>query len=590
MMPRRPSPRPRDVESVIRRARSLSGAVLLVFILSHLVNHALILVSLDAAETGQEWFFILWRHGPGTIVLYGAFAIHIGVGLVGLYRRQSWRLPAWQIAQIALGLSIPFLLIDHVLGTRAANVIYGVSDTYARVLFTLWVAAPDAGIQQAIVLSIAWLHGCLGLHYWLRIRAFYQPLRPWLLALAILVPVLALLGYVEGGRTIARILADPASRAAFMADITLPAPDQLAALRGWGIVGAAIYAALLGLVLLARGLRAIARHRRGYARVTYPGAGGRTIEVPFGLTILEASRSAGIPHAEVCGGRGRCSTCRVQVDGAEDALAPVAPDERRVLDRVGAGAGVRLACQARLLADVQVTLLLPPTATAREARHRPGTLGGREMQIAVLFADLRDFTRLSESRLPYDVVFILNRYFAVMGQAVEQAGGRVDKFIGDGVMALFGIESGHAEGCRQAIAASRAMGEALARLNAALAADLKQPLRIGVGIHAGPAIVGEMGFGSAATLTAIGDTVNVASRLEALTKVYQCELVVSADAAAQAGVDLGSFPRHEIEVRGRAQPLVIHAIDRLAALPAPPTEAPGPDRRSRAAARRVSRP
>lgn len=568
-----------DLELIFRRARSLSGAVLFAFILTHLVNHALMLVSLDAAETGQEWFFALWRHGVGAAVLYGAFLTHIGVNLIGLYRRQNWRLPAWQFAQIALGLLIPVLLIDHVVGTRAANSAFGVSDTYARVIYTLWVAAPEAGLMQLTVLSVAWLHGCIGLHYWLRIGAFYRAARPWLLAVAVLVPTLAALGFVNGGRTVEAMLANPSGRADFLAGMTLPTPNQIELLRGRGDVADTIYTLLLVLVVAARGIRAVGRHRRGYARVTYldvrSSAATRTVEVPVGLTILEASRSAGVPHASVCGGRGRCSTCRVRVDGAEDGLDPAQPDERRVLDRVGADAGVRLACQARLQGDVRVTLLLPPSATARDARRRPAYLSGREMQIAVMFADLREFTRLAESRLPYDVVFILNRYFAAMGHSIEEAGGRIDKFIGDGVMALFGIESGVAEGCRQAIMAARAMGNELERLNAALAADLKHPLRIGIGVHAGPAIVGEIGFGSAAALTAIGDTVNVASRLEALTKVYGCELVISAETVARTEGDLGAFPRHEIEVRGRSQPLVIHAVDRLVRLPVLPA-APRP--------------
>lgn len=563
-----------DLELILRRGRSLSGAVLFIFILTHLVNHALMLVSLDAAETGQEWFFILWRQQVGTIVLYGAFLTHIGVNLIGLYRRQNWRLPAWQFAQIALGLLIPVLLIDHVVGTRVANSAFGVTDTYARVIYTLWVAAPDAGMMQLTVLSIAWLHGCIGLHYWLRIRVFYRAARPWLLAVAVLLPTLAALGFVNGGRTVDAMLAEPSGRADFLAGMTLATPDQAEVLRERGDVAKTIYTLLLVLVVVARGIRVVGRHRRGYSRVTYldvrSSTAIRTIEVPVGLTILEASRGAGIPHASVCGGRGRCSTCRVRVDGGEDGLDPAQPDERRVLDRVGADAGVRLACQARLQGDVRVTLLMPPSATARDARRRPAYLSGREMQIAVMFADLREFTRLAESRLPYDVVFILNRYFAAMGHSIEEAGGRIDKFIGDGVMALFGIENGVGEGCRQAIMAARAMGEELERLNAALAADLKHPLRIGIGVHAGPAIVGEIGFGSAAALTAIGDTVNVASRLEALTKVYDCELVISAETVVRTGGDFSAFLRHEIEVRGRSQPLVIHAVDRLVRLPVLP--------------------
>src|SRR5262249_22201710 len=154
---------------------------------------------------------------------------------------------------------------------------------------------------------------------------------------------------------------------------------------------------------------------------------------------LEASRMAGIPHASVCGGRGRCSTCRTKVEGLREAIPPPAPEELKVLHRVGAAPDVRLACQLRPHGELRATPLLRDNGQARDGFRCPGYLQGAECEIAILFADLRAFTQLSERKLPYDLVFLLNRYFAEMGHAVEAAGGRIDKFIGDGVMALFGL-------------------------------------------------------------------------------------------------------------------------------------------------------
>ncbi len=230
---------------------------------------------------------------------------------------------------------------------------------------------------------------------------------------------------------------------------------------------------------------------------------------------------------------------------------------------------MRLACQTRPLADTEVTPLLPPNVTPGAARPRPGYLQGQERQVAILFADLRGFTALSEHKLPFDVVFLLNRYFAAMGGAVEAAGGRVDKFIGDGVMALFGVEEGIEAGCRHALDAARGMAEQLAELNDALAGDLEAPLRIGIGIHAGPVIVGEMGYGRATSVTAIGDAVNTASRLEALTKDHGCQLIVSERVARRAGIDLAAFERRQIDVRGRREPLTVHVIPDARDLPTP---------------------
>src|SRR4029450_2988912 len=166
-----------------------------------------------------------------------------------------------------------------------------------------------------------------------------------------------------------------------------------------------------------------------------------------------------------------------------------------------------------------------------------------------------------------DRVSLLNRSSADAGHAAQAAGGHIDKFIGDGVMALFGLDSGVEAGCRQALAAARDMSERMDSLNRALVHDKPEPLRIGIGIHTGPAIVGEMGYGSAVSVTAVGDSVNTASRVEGLTKTYACELVISAAVALRAGVDLGAAPRHEIEILGRVEELVVRTFTRARDLP-----------------------
>jgi adenylate cyclase len=223
---------------------------------------------------------------------------------------------------------------------------------------------------------------------------------------------------------------------------------------------------------------------------------------------------------------------------------------------------------------VEVTPLLPPFAFAMDGRRRVDFTQGSEREIAILFADIRGFTALSEGRLPYDVVFILNRYFAAVGRAVETAGGHIDKFLGDGVMALFGIDSNAQQGCREALTAARLMSERMGELNASLSGELDRRLRIGIGIHAGPIIVGEMGYGGATAMTAIGDAVNTASRLEELTKEFACELVVSEVVVSRAGFDLSKFPRQEVEIRGRREMLAVRTLPSAAELPSPDATAP----------------
>jgi adenylate cyclase len=556
-----------------RRLLSIAGLVLFAYVLTHLVNHALGLISLAAQEAGRQWFLFVWRNPVGTTVLYGAFLIHVTLALSRLYQRRSLKMSRWEAAQLVLGLAIPLLLIEHILGTRLAHELFDVTDNYFYVELVLWKLAPTLGVMQVAVLLIAWLHGCIGLHFWLRIKAWYPKATPVLYAGALLIPLLAILGFVQAGREIANFAAEyPDRLEVAMKAVNFPGPAAGAAVGQMLDAFRYGFVAILAAILLARLIRAQIERRRGLVSVAYPG--GRAVEMPPGLTLLEISRAAGIPHASVCGGRGRCSTCRVRVNsGLENQPLP-SPAETRVLQRVGAPPGVRLACQLRPVGDLSVTPLLPPTATARDAQGRPRHLEGEERVIAILFADLRAFTKFAERKLPYDVVFVLNRYFSAMGNAIEKSGGKVDKFIGDGVMALFGIDDAPEGACRAALRAARAMADQLGELNRTLAHDLPEALRIGIGIHVGPAIVGEMGYAHAIALTAIGDAVNIASRLESVTKDYQAQLVISEEVARYAGVGSEGFPRHEIMVRGRQEPLAILVIADALGLPEGSTDRP----------------
>ena len=551
---------------IVRRLRLVSGLVLMAFVASHLVNHALGLISLHAMEVGQTVFLAVWRNLPATVVLYGALLIHFALSLWAVYARRSLRMPLWEVAQLLLGLAIVPLLALHILGTRFLAEVYGLIDTYTYEMLVLWVFEPVYGIKQVVITIIVWLHGCIGMHFWLKLKPWYPKARQSLFALALLVPVFSLLGFSQAGREIAKLAADEVWLQHIVKELNFVGPDVVELVLFVDNVITAVFFGLLALVLGARGVRHYLARQRGVTRISYPE--GRMVDIEPGLTILEASRQGNIPHASVCGGRGRCSTCRVRIDSGIDTLPDASADEMRVLNRVGAPPGVRLACQTRPTEDIAITPLLPPTATAPDGFQRPKHLQGSEQEIAILFADMRAFTRMSEGKLPYDVVFVLNRYFGAMGGAVEDAGGKLDKFIGDGVMALFGIDDGPEAGCRKAIAAARGMILQLDELNKALANDLDQPLRIGIGIHCGSAIVGEMGYSQATSVTAVGDSVNTASRLEALSKEFTAELLISQHAVERAGLDLGPFPTEQVEIRGRREPLEIRVVKDARALPA----------------------
>ncbi|OWV84105.1 adenylate cyclase [Rhizobium sp. R635] len=548
-------------ERSIRRARLGSGLVIFIFVLLHLSNHALGLISLDAADKARHLFLAIWRNPAGTVVFYASVVIHMTLVLRAIYLRRSLVMPKGETAQIVLGLLIPLLLIDHVIGTRTAHDLYGYIDDYETVVEQLWIKNPANGARQVLGVIAVWFHGCIGIHFWLRYRPWYAGAAPLLLALAILVPVLSVLGFVQMGRT----LADPSYQlttnpyevnvnAHYLSDPEVRA--RIAAVRA-GLYGAFSFSLLA--VVAARARRRL-KERIDQVAVHYPG--GEVIRVPRGFTVLEASRLGGLPHYSVCGGKGQCSTCRVQILGDYESLPIPDKMEQTTLRRINAGPDVRLACQLRPDRDVAVAPLLVPAVEAALPANSQETSPGREREIAVLFVDIRHFTTLTETRLPFDVVFLLNRYFAIIGKAVEQAGGRLDKFIGDGAMALFGLNTAPEEACRQALKAAAAIVAEIEKLAAELAEELTLPLRIAIGIHTGPAVVGTMGYGRVRSMTAIGDTVNVASRLESAAKEFEAAIVISEPVANLSGAALAGIESREINVRGRALPLKVYVIPR----------------------------
>jgi adenylate cyclase len=186
-----------------------------------------------------------------------------------------------------------------------------------------------------------------------------------------------------------------------------------------------------------------------------------------------------------------------------------------------------------------VTPLLPPHVGPASVAEPRGGAQGRERPIVAMFVDLRDSTRLGEGRLPYDVVFIMNQFFAEMNAALRATGGYYAQFRGDGLLALYDWRQ---TCCRVGRGRRRGRCRTHRGFNRSLAADLAEPLRIGIGIHAGVAIVGTMGPPDAPIYSAIGDMVNTAARLEGMTKAYGCVLVVSAEALQQAGIEQRLMP------------------------------------------------
>jgi len=330
--------------------------VLFAYLTAHLTNHALGLISVDVAEAGLRVAVAFWHSLPGTVLLYSAAGIHLTLAMVAVYERRTLRMPPSEALRVALGFGIPLLLIGHFTSTRFAFEAYGLRSDYARIVWALWTS--DGEGRQLALLAPGWLHGCLGLNFAFGRRAFYRRIGPLLFGAALLLPVLAALGFLSMGRELALLGADRAWLDAHVSQMSADQRIGLEHIRDGLLVA---YFSAIGLVLAARELRSL-RERKGKAWITirYPQG---AVQVPHGWSVLEASRHFGVPHRAACGGRARCSTCRVRiVDGASRSPPPEA-DEQHTLERVRASPDVRLACQWRPDTDIAVVPLFSTTPT-----------------------------------------------------------------------------------------------------------------------------------------------------------------------------------------------------------------------------------
>jgi adenylate cyclase len=542
----------------LRQIRLVCGLVLFAYLVSHFLNHALGNISLDAMTWGVHYHVLFWQFLPVAIIFYSAALVHAGLGVWALYERRQFRWKAMEPLQLVLGLSIPALIVAHIVSVRLGQALFGLEELYPQVLYGYWLVLPYRIWLTLAALIIAWIHGSIGLYFWLRMKAFFKPAAPFLLAAAVLVPTLALLGLYQGGRSVVEDSASAEWRAANLGQNQVGTPadqDFLERIADYFLIG---YLGLLGFVVAARGVRALIERRGGMITLSY--GNGRTIRVPKGLSVLEASLRYQVPHASVCGGRARCSTCRIRVIGDCTSLPEPSNREAFVLNRVGTGSdpAIRLACQLRPETDISFfQIFLPQTAAA----SGPGPSHiGEERYLVSMFVDMRGSTRLAEHRLPFDTVFVVNRFLGAVSQAVIECGGQPNQFLGDGQLALFGLATSRQTACRQALKAAAMIAAKVDELNQFLKHDLREPIRFGIGIHGGEVIVGDIGYRDHMVFTALGDAVNVAARLQDMTKNLGCEAILSEEVRATADLALDTLPQQQVEIRGRNEPMSVRIV------------------------------
>lgn len=256
----------------------------------------------------------------------------------------------------------------------------------------------------------------------------------------------------------------------------------------------------------------------------------RIVETEKGLSILQISLKNQIPHTHICFGEAQCSTCRVEILEGLENLPPRNELEEHLAKKKGWTESIRLACQTIPEGDIKIRRLVLDNYDAQIAQEESSSfIQGTLDDIVVLFVDIKDFTKFVEKELPYDVVFLLNRYFNTIGDIVLINDGYIDKFIGDSLMAIFGINTKKPtiEFCLDGVFSAIKISEKTYEFNQYLKKNFNHELFIRIGLAYGKAVLGMFGHRKKNHYTAIGDVVNLASRLENANKKTNTTILIS---------------------------------------------------------------
>ena len=511
--------------SLVQRLRLWSGVVLFLYVIGHFTNHALGLFSFNMMNLMLQYMSLTWGSLPGTIVLYSAFSVHILLGFQSILKIRTLKLPAWRWLQIILGLSIPYWLINHIIVTRGSEILTGVPVTYLQEFALLW---PVAALKQNALLLIVWVHAMMGFHFWLRPHNWYKEGAVLILPLSFTLPILSIAGWITAAqRELKRVALDPAGPEAITLSETLDRVRPIVSEYGPPAqLGVLI---MLGMLATLFVIFYLARMINPKMDVTY--GKGKTVRARRGKTILDVSRDNNIPHMSVCGGRARCSTCRVAVVSDEGGLSEPNATEKNLLKRINAASNVRLACQAQITGNVELRPIIPFREPGVPSQTSDTFGWGVESQITVFHLKIINFLPLIDRSLPYDAVFILNHFLDQMVGEVERQGGHVDKFTNDGLVALFGLETNNEDAVKASLTAAVNCHHLSRQRDDILEQHLDHALSIGIGVHTDKAIIGRDGNWGEETvpgsLTAIGNVTGIAEAFSKVTEKLGACLVYS---------------------------------------------------------------
>lgn len=261
--------------------------------------------------------------------------------------------------------------------------------------------------------------------------------------------------------------------------------------------------------------------------------GEKLVPISEGETILHASLKAGIPHYHACGGNAKCSTCRVLILGGMEHLSEINEKEHALRKRILLPKNVRLACQTRVIGD---PVLLKRIIRDRTDIHlyvhkideEEKRQIGEEIELALFFLDIRNFTPFMESSLPFDVIHIISRLYLLFEKIIKRFNGQIIETVGDGLYAVFGLHTTLEDAATNSYLAATNILKELRNFNSDyLGPYFSHPIDVGIGIHAGRVIMGSIEVNKRDQLKVMGLPVNIAARLQAATRELNNNFIAS---------------------------------------------------------------
>lgn len=290
----------------------------------------------------------------------------------------------------------------------------------------------------------------------------------------------------------------------------------------------------------------------------------KIIDVSPDSTILKASLKAKINHMHVCGGNSRCSTCRVYVVEGLSNCRPRNSKEKQLAEKLGFPENIRLACQTMITGNIAIRRPVVDDLDRKiiltQFGDSSGTKLGQEKDLAILFTDIEKFTQFAEAFPAYDVVHVLNRYYQTMNEIILQYRGIISDVAGDGILALFGVIEDSDNPVLDAINTVQDMNHALVRFNVYLNQMFDRSFGIRAGINFGKVIVGNFDTGRMSKISAIGDEVNAASRIETANKDLGTQLLISQTAYEEVQESVEIHKVHRSGLRGKSGEYLLYEI------------------------------